>query len=135
MKIGNNGLKINTGLVKMQHKSNMNTTMLGGGNSIASMSSLMGSGSARTQAMSMMKQMDTFDRLSSLTPGDSGAYSPSGTKGTVREQAKEIMKEYEDSQAAAEESAGKAKDMEKVVEQAAETPKNAEADAEERADG
>lgn len=135
MKIGNNGLKINTGLVKMQHKSNMISTMLGGGNSIASMSSLMGSGSARTQAMSMMKQMDTFDRLSSLASGDTGAYRPDSAKGTAREQAKALMKEYEDSQAAAEESAGKAKDTEKVVEQAAETPKNAEADAEERADG
>ena len=135
MKIGNNGLKINTGLVKMQHKSNMISTMLGGGNSIASMSSLMGSGSARTQAMSMMKQMDTFDRLSSLASGDTDAYRPDSAKGTAREQAKALMKEYEDSQAAAEESAGKAKDTEKVVEQAAETPKNAEADAEERADG
>ena len=135
MKIGNNRLKINTGLVKIQHKSNMISTMLGGGNSIASMSSLMGSGSARTQAMSMMKQMDTFDRLSSLASGDTGAYRPDSAKGTAREQAKALMKEYEDSQAAAEESAGKAKDTEKVVEQAAETPKNAEADAEERADG
>lgn len=107
MKIGNNGLKINTGLVKMQHKSNMISTMLGGGNNLASLSSLMGGGSARTQAMSMMKQMDTFDRLSSLTSGDSGAYSPSSTKGTAREQAKEIMKEYEESRKAAEPSSDK----------------------------
>lgn len=108
MKVGNNGLKINTGLVKMQHKSNMISTMLGGGNSIASLSSLMGGGgSARTQAMSMMKQMDTFDRLSSLTSGDSGAYSPSSAKGTAREQAKELMKEYEESQKAAETASGK----------------------------
>jgi len=106
MEIGNNGLKINTGLVKMQHKSNMISTMLGGGNNLASLSSLMG-GSARAQAMSMMKQMDTFDRLSSLTSGDSGAYSPSSTKGTAREQAKEIMKEYEESRKAAEPSSDK----------------------------
>ena len=107
MKVGNNGLKINTGLVKAQHKSNMISAMLGGGNSIASLSSLMGGGSARTQAMSMMKQMDTFDRLSSLASGDSGAYSPSSAKGTAREQAKEIMKEYEESQKAAESTSGK----------------------------
>lgn len=106
MKVGNNGLKINTGLVKAQHKSNLVSQMLGGGNSIASLSSLMG-GSARTQAMSMMKQMDTFDRLSSLTSGDSGTYSPSSTKGTAREQAKEIMKEYEESQKASEATSGK----------------------------
>ena len=107
MKVGNNGLKINTGLVKMQHKSNMISTMLGGGNNIASLSPLMGGGSARTQAMSMIKQMDTFDRPSSLTSGGAGAYSPSSTKGTAREQAKEIMKEYEESQKAAESTSGK----------------------------
>ncbi len=106
MKIGNNGLKINTGLVKAQHKSNMISAMLGG-NNLASLSSLMGGGSARTQAANMMKQMDTFDRLSSLTSGDSGTYSPSSTKGTARDQAKEIMKEYEESQKAAESTSGK----------------------------
>ncbi len=102
MKIGSNGLKINTGLVQMQHKSNLVSQMMGGGNSIASLSSLMGGGSARTQAMSVMKQMDTFDRLSSLTSGDSGAYSPSGARGTAREQAKEYLREYGESQRAAE---------------------------------
>ena len=108
MKVGNNGLKINTGLVKMQHKSNMISTMLGGGSSsLALLSSLMGGGSARTQAMSMMKQMDTFDRLSSLTSGDTGTYSPSSAKGTARDQAKEIMKEYEESQKAAESTSDK----------------------------
>ena len=102
MEVGHRGLKINTGLVNMQHKSNMISTMLGGGNSIASLSPLMGSGSARTQAMNMMKQMDTFDRLSSPASGDTGTYSPGSVKGTAREQAKEIMKEYEESQKAAE---------------------------------
>ena len=107
MKVGNNGLKINTGLVKMQHKSNMISTMLGGGSNLASLSSLMSGGSARTQAMRMMKQMDTFDRLSSLTSADNGTYSPSSAKGTAREQAKELMKEYEESQKAAETASGK----------------------------
>ena len=78
MKVGNNGLKINTGLVKAQHKSNMISTMLGGGNSVAS--------------------------LSSLASGDTGTYSPSSAKGTAREQAKEIMKEYEESRRAAEQN-------------------------------
>ena len=106
MKVGSNGLKINTGLVKMQHKSNMVSQMLGN-NSLASLSSLMGGGSARTQAMSMMKQMDTFDRLSSLTSDSTGTYSPSSAKGTAREQAKELMKELEEGKTAAEAS-GKA---------------------------
>ena len=107
MKVSNNGLKINAGLVRMQHKSNMISAMLNGGNNIASLSFLMGGGSARTQAMNMMKQMDTFDRLSSLASGSAGTYRPGSAKGTAREQTKEIMKEYEESQKAAEAASGK----------------------------
>ena len=95
MKVGANGLKINAGLVTMQHKSNMVSQLLGGGNSIASMSSLMGGGTARTQAMAMTRQMDTFERLANLDSGKT--YSAGSVKGTAREQAKALMKEYEES--------------------------------------
>ena len=107
MKVGNNGLKINAGLVKMQHKSNLVSQMLGGGNSISSMSALMGGGSARTQAMGIMQQMDTFERLSSLGTDSAGVYGAGSAKGTAREQAKELMKEYEESRKAAEAESGK----------------------------
>ena len=102
--------------------------MLGGGSSISSLSSLMGGGSARTQAMSTMQQMDTFERLLSFGTESTGAYSVGSAKGTVREQAKEIMKEYEKSVRAEEETAAESTEAPKDAETAEAAESSAEAE-------
>ena len=51
------GLKINPGLVMMQHKSHMVSQMLGGGSGVSSLSGIMG-GTAREQAKKIMEDYD-----------------------------------------------------------------------------
>ncbi|MBE7003499.1 MAG: hypothetical protein E7425_04320 [Ruminococcaceae bacterium] len=97
------GLKINPGLVMMQHKSNMISQMMGGSGGISSLSGIMG-GTARMQARAITRQYDTFERLSDLGynysgGSDSGGESDddvdlSSASGTAREQAKKIMEDY-----------------------------------------
>ena len=101
------GLKINPGLVMMQHKSNMISQMMGGSSGVSSLSGIMG-GTARMQARSITQQYDTFERLSDLGYNYSGGSDSGGERaddvdlssasGTARKQAKKIMEDYESSE-------------------------------------
>ena len=108
------GLKINPNLVMMQHKSNMVSQMLGGGSGVSSLSGIM-SGTARMQARAITRQYDTFERLSDLGYNYSGGRDSGGesaddvdlssASGTVREQAKKIMENYDKDAAEADKAA------------------------------
>lgn len=96
------GLKINPGLVLMQHRSNMISQMLGGRKSLPS---IMGAGSANMQARIITRQFDTFERMSEhgydfthesaadRVSSDDLDLSTAG--GTALEQARAMMRNYD----------------------------------------